>query len=182
MIETSIHDLEAVTGISRPTSLKWTEGLPHRSGYQGRYFFNLAHVVTKANARWQSNSRALDGPLIGALIDTAREQGHITAEMYAGDDGFATAKGLCARLTDEERDRLFRCQVAYTNALANSAIGTPDMFALIDVLRIKLVLYPEVFEHVFCDRPHHINWAAFAPAHALCNAQYEEFTEEAIAA
>lgn len=168
MLTVSQADISDALDVTRNTVTARTRMLPYTPGPLGQRRYRLTDVLPTLKDR--------ERDLVAALFDTADG----TEELFVGDDAIPRARRLESWLQDEQRERLFGAQVAFTNALAAS-VQSSVLFEHIDALRLRLALHDDILRWtVLGDATALPPFVQLALPFAITNARYETiFDKEA---
>jgi hypothetical protein len=124
--------------------------------------------------------RAKEWGFLPVLFSMATDE---PGPLFVGDNVLPRCRALIAWLDSAQRDRLFRVQVDFTNALA-LGLRSSALFEHLDALRLKLILAPEILRFVVIGDDSKLpNFeGGWAVSFAITNARFEPIftqTEEA---
>lgn len=105
-----------------------------------------------------------------ALFAMATEE---PGPLFVGDSVLPRCRALIAWLDSAQRERLFRVQVDFTNALA-IGLRSSAIFEHLDALRLKLILAPEILRYVVIGDDSKLpNFEGWAVSWSIVNSRFE---------
>lgn len=97
----------------------------------------------------------------------------VPGPLFVGDNVLPRCHALIAWLDAAQRDRLYKIQVIFTNALA-LGLRSSALFEHLDALRLKLILAPEILRYVVIgDASKLPNFGGWGVSFAITNARFE---------
>lgn len=170
-IFTTQHVYSTAVGVNRDTASRRFHGLPFEHVAGGPRRYPLASVLPTVKPTERGS--------VPALFDMAT-QDH--AAYFVGEGVLPACHRLVAWLDEAQRERLYRLQVRFTDALVRG-LQTSGIFEHLDALRLKLVLHPGVLRFVVLGVASGLPDfnSGFPVGFAISNARYESvFAEETV--